>query len=178
MKNKTTRRKGQTITYDFIVAFALFLAILFFGFNLLKNIQEEKRWEHSFSEINSISSEISSKLLKSPGIPFNWNNTNVIDVGWEQNYPILNLTKLNHTLYMPYSKLKMSLGLNQYDVLINISYTNDTPYKIDGVPFSIGKAFDESTKTVIKTTRLALIEENGKRIPIVINIYVWSSNEL
>ncbi len=169
-------KKGQAISYDFIIALSIFFAVVVFSINVIKDISEEKEWSSSIHDMSDLLKSVSDKLLKSPGIPKNWNETNVVDIGWAEEYPLLNKNKLASTLNISYVDLKKAVGVGLHEILINISYYNNTPYYINGVPFYVGRSFSSDVKRVFSVKRLGVVEENNKLKIIKIDIYLWDEN--
>ena len=172
-----TTKKAQTIMSDFSIGLAIFLVTVFVAFNIYGDMKETKSLKYDISDINLEINSISNKLIRSKGYPENWNKNNVLDIGWEQDYPLLNTTKLNYTTQLTYSQLKDLLKTN-YDFQINITYKNGSIYKINQTPLSYGTSLNITSSILSHVSRIAYIESDNKRIPVSINVYMWKNRIL
>jgi hypothetical protein len=76
---------------------------------------------------------ISDSLLRVPGMPEDWNRTNVRVLGLASEENVLNQTKVHNFVSMDYNKIRALLGIPNYDFYFQLTYSNDTIYEIEGV---------------------------------------------
>ncbi|MEM5801300.1 MAG: hypothetical protein QW350_00340 [Candidatus Aenigmatarchaeota archaeon] len=152
--------KAQIISSDFIVAtsiFLLFIAIIY-SLWLTKTyyIEEEKR----VIDIDDAAITASNIWLRE-GNPKYWNQSNIIDLGLENNNR-LNQTKIDMLNDLGYENVKKLAGLERYDFFMRIYNQNNQTL------FRYGKI--ENAKNIAKIKRVSIL--NGSIV--FLDTIVWS----
>jgi len=152
--------KAQIISSDFIVALSVFLIIIAIIYSLWitksYSIEEERR-------IASLgdSAILASNILMREGNPKYWNQTNVIDLGLQNNNR-LNQTKIEMLNDIGYKKVKSMLGLQNYEFFMNIYDSSNRTI------FDFG--YMGEAKNIAKVKRAGILNESI----VFIDIMVWS----
>lgn len=118
-------KKGQ-IQFDYIVAFFLFLIIIFF--TALITLQPINKSSEKVNEIQSFetSNRVSELLIKTEGLPKDWENNlnNIERLGLASNPRVLNVDKVNALSLLNYSQVKDSLDIQEYQLFLSIKSEN------------------------------------------------------
>ncbi len=129
-KTRRHHKKGQVWSLDFItsvVAFLIVLIPLFFIWSYL-NIQNQQ--QILFDEVETLTLSISDALVRTKGLPLDWNTTNVDMIGLASQENILNATKVSYFLNMgnnDYNRTRAILT-GGYDFFFNLTDINGSSY--------------------------------------------------
>ena len=126
--------KAQAWSTDFVVSaviFVLIFALVLFTWNQTLYQTQQKI---TLSKMQTLVSEISDSLIRTPGFPENWNQTNVEILGFAEEENVLNATKIGMFLSMDNDTIKSVLGIENYDFFFEILYPNGSVGKINGTP--------------------------------------------
>jgi hypothetical protein len=123
--------KAQTWSIDFIVSIIIFFLVLsliffFWNYKSSQNIEQS-----ILTEIETSALEFSDSLVRTKGLPEDWNSTSVIKLGLASEENILDQTKVqafNNSL--SYSQVKDIF--KSYDFYIKITDLNGTVYAEKG----------------------------------------------
>ncbi|MEM0473379.1 MAG: hypothetical protein QXF88_01500 [Candidatus Aenigmatarchaeota archaeon] len=152
--------KAQVISSDFMLASVIFILIVsiiyLYWNNLSHKINEERRITGMID-----AAFLASNSLLSDGMPEYWNETNVVDIGLQNDHRI-NSTKLQMIDMMGYDKVKEMLGLNYYEFYFRIyDKSNQTIY-------DFGRLSDSFE--IVKVKRYSIMDGNI----VYIDFMVWS----
>lgn len=127
------KRKSQVLTPDFVMSMILFSIILGLGI-MLWNVSCEKLTRYySTEQMQDKALYVSDILLNTPGVPQNWNTSNVMMVGLkENNTDVLDLDKIISFRMLGYNESKRYLGVGSYDFFINITDPETRPLRVGG----------------------------------------------
>ncbi|MCK4532020.1 MAG: hypothetical protein KAT94_04065, partial [Candidatus Aenigmarchaeota archaeon] len=88
--------KGQVWSLDFITSVLVFLVVLiplFFVWNYV-NIQNQQ--QILFDEVEILTLSISDSLIRTEGLPEDWNTSDVSTIGLSSEENVLNVTKVSY----------------------------------------------------------------------------------
>lgn len=143
---QTNNKKAQVLTPDFLMGLVIFTAVLFIGVSIWNISYEKSTWLYENKQMQKKALYISNILINTPGIPENWNTSNVIMAGLKKsNEDSLDPEKLINFRLLEYSHSKTVLGLGSYDYYINTTDTNDMPLKIGGAVTGASAVFARDT---------------------------------
>ncbi|MFH1447668.1 MAG: hypothetical protein ABIG39_02290 [Candidatus Micrarchaeota archaeon] len=124
-------KKGQIFTIDFVISLAVFVTILITIITLWMGIDLHIKEIESRREMHLISIAISDALIRSPGYPADWNETNVQSIGIAKGEYVLDIHKIIALMNLEYDTARSILRLGNYQLFI---YMTD----IDGANISTG----------------------------------------
>jgi len=122
------RQRGQVWSLDFVTSIVVFLVILMPLFFVWSYINAQSTQQIEFNSIESAALQISDSLVRTQGIPGNWNISNVRVIGLVSDENILNSTKVSSFLSMgnsDYERTK-SLLTGNYDFYFSLTDINGT----------------------------------------------------
>jgi len=115
--------RAQVWSSDFVVSAIMFFTVLFliiFVWNYT-NAQGQERL--TFNNIETLALKISDSIIRIPGLPEDWNSSNVRVIGLASSDNVLNETKVSNFVGMSYTKARglMSVQYQFYFDLKNIT---------------------------------------------------------
>ncbi len=148
--------KGQIAFTDLFIA--LFIAtILIFATMSTWDIYKKRLVERtSYDDILTYGFQITDTLVKSPGKPGNWNETNVEVIGLSNNNLNVSSEKLNNLLKLDYNNAKYIFNIERYDFYFEITDINNNNLT---VPFGLIPTGED----IVKLNRY-IIYENEEAI--------------
>ncbi len=119
--------KAQIWSIDFASSLTIFIIVLasvFLAWNYLSAQTQEQR---AMDSMELFALEVSDALVRTPGIPEDWNSSYVEVVGLASHENVIDPDKLNATESMGYDRLRL-LMTGGYDFYLIISDINGTTY--------------------------------------------------
>ena len=116
--------RAQAWSMDFaasVVIFITALAIAIFALNYTLN-QNQSQIEMNMMENAAMSA--SDALVRQPGIPEDWDSSDVITLGLASQENILNESKLQNLLSLDNNTIKSLLGISNYNFYLEVRYAN------------------------------------------------------
>lgn len=113
-------RKAQINAFDFIIASSISVMILV---SVASTFFFYERKINEFTLYNDLSTkafQVSDVLIKTEGIPSNWNSTNVNIIGLVSEDRVINEDKLNNFINLDQQEIKDKLATN-YDIYFNLT---------------------------------------------------------
>ena len=147
--------KGQIWSADLTLSAFVFITIAVaflsaFGYMLI-SAQDNTE----LRDMERISLSVSDALIRIPGIPEDWNRSNVQFPGLADRENIINETKLERFSSMDYSTLKVLMGLDKYEFHFRLSDVNGTVYAENGMEPENAIASMPVNRYVLYSGRLA-----------------------
>ncbi len=130
LRCNTLNKKGQVWSLDFITSVLVFLVVLiplFFVWNYV-NIQNQQ--QILFDEVEILTLSISDSLIRTKGLPEDWNTSDVSSIGLSSEENVLNVTKVSYFLTMGNSEYNRTRAIltGGYDFFFNLTDINGTTY--------------------------------------------------
>lgn len=173
-------RKGQLFSGDLAIATMIFLSALALAFFLWNSTTEDINRAENLRELQKIAASTTEQLIRTPGIPADWDTQWDLVGGVRQGVPglatsdrIINETKassfidfMNSTYYDDYKHL---LGLGEYDFYMEVTPYNQpgSPVQVNGKDFVAGKAVSNSEES-IAVLRTAIFNGEIVRVTLII----------
>lgn len=122
--------KGQVWSLDFITSVLVFLVVLiplFFVWNYV-NIQNQQ--QILFDEVETLALSVSDSLIRTKGLPEDWNTSDVSSIGLSSEENVLNVTKVSYFLTMGNSEYNRTRAIltGGYDFFFNLTDINGTAH--------------------------------------------------
>ena len=127
--------KGQGFSFDFMIAVSVFLlaiGLVFFYWQYSNlQLEETKILNDMFDK-----SVLASQVWFKTGVPQDWNESNVQDVGLKGDHEFSGI-KMERLNSLGYQKFKSLAGLETYDVYYRLyNETNSTIYEFGNYPIN------------------------------------------
>ncbi|MBU4266644.1 MAG: hypothetical protein L6243_00930 [Candidatus Altiarchaeales archaeon] len=158
---RSSRKKGQAFSTEFLLAYLIFSLVLVFAFYLWNTTTADIIEAKNRYEIEDKAVELAEKLLRTRGIPADWSLSDVESIGLADESRILNSGKvLNFVILMNssnqnYENNSWLLGIGKYDFYFNLTYINGTTMSINDTLCSAGtKAVNETSMITVQRTGL------------------------
>ena len=130
--------KAQTWSMDFITSVAVF-ALVFTVIMFAWNYSTQKNAERTvFKDLQNTGLMVSDVLIRIPGSPPDWNESNVKSLGLAVRENVLNESKVKEFVLMDYSKAKALLGIVDKEFYFRMEYLNDSVMEYDGITLEKG----------------------------------------
>jgi len=166
--------KGQLFSSDITIASVIFLVAIATAFFLWNSTTETINNAENLRNLEKRGSETIEQLIRTPGVPDDWNVFTVQVPGLATEDRIINETKalafinLLATNSTDYDQNKYILGLGNYDFFLNATYLDNSQVVIDGLPFAVGKK-PTITKNSISLFRTTIFNDTIVRL----NFIIW-----
>lgn len=158
--------RGQILSIDMNISLFLFVAFVLASTMVFNHVSSQLDDYIVYSGMVRTAVILSDTLVRSPGYPANWNSTNVMSVGLAEESNIINGSNLLKLGAIPYQTFKERTGIEDYDILINITSLGGQEL------FTYGPTgFEESTQ-IFPLMRLCILD-NGTMRPVHFSVVVW-----
>ncbi|MFH1447834.1 MAG: hypothetical protein ABIG39_03135 [Candidatus Micrarchaeota archaeon] len=109
-------KRAQLLTMDFILSIAIFVSVLITVISIWHNVDIQIKDLENRRDMQLISIAVSDSLIRSPGNPEDWNETNVQSIGLALEERVLSLDKIYRLMELGYdaAKSRMRLGMLSY----------------------------------------------------------------
>jgi hypothetical protein len=175
MKTIWCSRRGQIFSGEFILGFVLFTLALGIMLMLWNNSMKDVLGSYSVQDMEDAGVDAAETLVRTQGVPSDWNESNVVSLGLANDSRILRTQKVKmfvHYMSMDDSDLCPGtknydcnlhmLGLGGYDFLFNLSYINGSTVVIDGKKTLAGRAPVNETDRVTVVRSVIINDEITK----------------
>lgn len=144
-------KRGQVTSLDLVISMFVFLVILIFVISLWSLFSSRLSENVANEELQLVAFQVSDILMKSRGIPDNWEDdpNSTIIFGLRDNYRYLDENKITAFTSLDYNLIKQRFNIERFDFLIEF---------IDGdeVEYSSGLS-PEDAEHIIAVTRYAIV---------------------
>jgi hypothetical protein len=149
----------------------IFLLVLGISMLMFSYVGTQVRSDQEEDFMHIVAITTADLLIKTPGLPDDWNETNVKSLGLA-NGDLLNQTKVVNFVNMSYSTAKAGMKISQYEILVTFNDINNTVLNLSGMNMTFGIS-PESEAQVVKIQRSALISDGENRKATVMNLVLW-----
>jgi hypothetical protein len=182
--------KAQVFSGEFLLAYFIFMTVIILALLLWYNTTRDVSYVESYKLMEEKAVDAAEQLVRTPGIPDDWNATNVLSVGLANGSRILSAAKIGRFLDLTnassyddlcddpslsnYDCNRHLLGLSGYDFQYNISHLNGSIISVDGKLAVSGKAPINQTR-LITIQRTALLD--GETVKTTLTVWYTSAEE-
>lgn len=159
--------KLQVWSLDFAISLVIFfsaLVLIIFSWNYTSIQAVEQR---EFNNMQTLALEISDSLIRTTGIPADWDLINVKIIGLASNENILNSTKIEQLLNLDYDKIKQLLVIANYEFYFELDYLNNTIIEINGNETKKG-LYPSNANIIVPTERYCLYDEEIVKLKFIL----------
>jgi hypothetical protein len=159
-------RKGQVSSGEIVLAYFIFFIALTIAISMWVSEIEHIRTNNRFFDFEDAASDIAEKLVRTQGIPTNWDEDNVATIGLADEPRVLSRQKIKMFINLMneskastdpdcagesnYNCSKSLLGVGKYDFYITIEDLNGTVIRVDNLTVIAGRyPVDETDKITI-----------------------------
>ena len=163
-------KKAQLFSGDIAIASMVFLSALSLVFLLWNTLISDINRDEALRDMENFAVGVTEQLIRTPGVPVDWNIYTVKVIGLTSEDRILNSSKvlnfiqlMNATNSTNYHDNKHLLGVGLYDFYLNITYLDGNTATVQGMQCIAGLApVNEIDKITI--TRTAILYDDIVRI--------------
>ena len=133
---KSNTKKGQVFTWDLAISISIFLIVIAMLFYMWDTTISKVTETREIYEMESIATEAAEQLIRTPGVPHDWEDTdkyeviNISSIGLANVEPrVLNDEKILRFVDLAnsdYDTMRALLGIREYDFYFNMTYFNET----------------------------------------------------
>jgi hypothetical protein len=152
--------KAQIWSFDFAVSFVVFFMVLIPMLFLWNYVNTQQLNQRIVDDVEIKALAASDALVRTAGIPQDWNGTTVRSLGLADEENVLNSTKVGYLLSMDYATLKGMLT-GGYDFNLTFSDLNGTAYG--------GIGTSPANRTSVPVVRYA--KYNERIVSVVLMLY-------
>jgi len=160
--------KAQAWTLDFAASVVIFLTALILVMFALNYTLFQSRQQASLNVMENAAMAASDSLVRQPGIPVEWNRTDVTTIGLASQENLLNETKLAEFMAMDDSSIRSLLGISNYVFYFEVRYPNGTLASLPGGAQITKGSYPSGASTVIPVERHALYMEKPARMVLIL----------
>ncbi len=111
---------------------------------------------------------VSDALVRTQGVPEDWNQSTVTSVGLASRDNVLNATKVDMFINMSYEYMKTLLGLERYDFHFSVKHLNGSVMQnTKGQNLTAGK-YPQDSELVVPIQRYVMYNGSPARLDLVI----------
>lgn len=162
--------KGQIISVDLIVSITIFVSVFTIALLVSNRAIDQLKTSYEISLMNKKIQRISDVLVRTSGLPEDWNETNVISLGLAESENILNYTKILRLKNMDDYKIKAILGLEGYNFFMNFTNITDGNFPEGSIFLGIVPG---NARTIIPIERVVLIDFGNRREMGMMKFVLW-----
>lgn len=155
-------KKGQLWTLDMAFSMLIFFSAMLsviFAWNYISANTVENR---ELTEIQLKAFELSDSLIRTPGIPSDWNDSTVQVIGLAYSDNILVESKVKEFVSMDYNKARSTLTISPYQFYFEVMDINGTVHENSTLSVSA------TAEMVVPTERYALYKGRIVKVRLVI----------
>lgn len=158
-------KKAQLWSLDFAMSMLIFMSALFamiFAWNYISANSTETQ---EMKELQYKALTISDSLIRTPGIPLDWDEGTVEVLGLAEDENVLNVTKVRYFVNMidtDYDRAKGLMDIGFYDFSFNVTDLNGTVYE------STASQVSNTSVMVIPIERYTLYNDRIVKVMFVI----------
>jgi hypothetical protein len=159
------RRKAQIWTLDFSISILIFISAMIavlFAWNYVSSGYQENQ---ELREMQLKVLTISDSLIRTPGLPDDWDSDSVEVIGLAGEENVLDPLKVREFVNMSdanYSRVKALLDISLYDFYFEVEDLNGTVHENTTFPMS------PSTTLVVPTERYSLYNDRIVKVRFVL----------
>jgi hypothetical protein len=139
--------RGQIISSDFMISIAIFLLVLSMVIPVYMQMSNDMRERSEFESMQTTLIYSSGALMKTQGLPNDWNSTNVSMIGIADQDGKINQTKIRNLMQTDTETVKTLLGISGYD--FNITFRSGNFSMMTGAAFSPAAYFCKDERTFL-----------------------------
>src|SRR3989344_297961 len=113
-------RRAQISAFDFILASSVSVIILVLVAATFFLYERKINEFVLYNDLSTKTFQVSDVLIKSEGVPSNWNSTNVNIIGLASEDRVINVDKLNNFIDLSQQEIKDKMATN-YDIYFNLT---------------------------------------------------------
>jgi hypothetical protein len=145
--------KGQIVSGDFIVSIAIFLLTLAIIVPLFMHMSEDRQQRQLIDDMQTRLLFLTDSVLKTEGIPADWNSTNVNNIGFADADGRINKTKIRRFVLLDKGDALFILRLGGFQ--LNLSFYNG------GYPLMTGQAVSPAAYFYVNSNTLFSVINNS-----------------
>ncbi|MFH1978469.1 MAG: hypothetical protein ABIJ92_04030 [Candidatus Aenigmatarchaeota archaeon] len=160
--------RGQLWSTDFIVSATMFFTVLFLVIFVWNYTNTQGRERLEFNSIETLALTVSDAIIRTPGLPEDWNASNVRVLGIASDDNVLNSTKVLRFVNLPYSNSRALIS-QKYQFYFELRNTTGEIIENSGTNLTTGVyPFDPSI--VVPIDRFVVYEDKIATMKLI----VWS----
>jgi hypothetical protein len=165
-------RKGQLFSGDIAIATVVFLTALSLALYLWDSTVDDINNAESMRDMARLGSEAIEQLVRTPGMPSDWNYATVEVPGLAQEDRVINATKAAYFIELMnatnYEENGYLMGIGPYQFYMNVTDLDGDPVMVGNTTFLTGLV-PESDYESLSLFRTAIYNETVVRL----NFIVW-----
>ena len=170
MKKCTISRSGQLFSGDIAIATMVFLGSLAAMFFLWNSVTEDINHSEDLRYLEKVASEVSEQLVRTPGVPADWNYYTVTSFGLAEDDRVINQSKaimfINMMNSTSYEQNIGILGVAPYNFHLNVTDLDNNAITIGGEQFEAGMPLEDEDES-IAVVRTSVFNQTIVRINMV-----------
>jgi len=155
--------RAQIWSLDFALSLLIFMSALFAMVLAWNFISASTLQNQEMKELQLKVLTLSDSLIRTSGIPPDWNTTNVQIIGLAQDENVLNATKVDYFVGMDYDTARVLMDIGQYNFYFEVVDLNNTVQKNTTVPISNQSAL------VVPVERYAIYDD----VIVKVRFIIW-----
>lgn len=133
-----SKMRAQLWSFDFMASVTVFFMILIVLFFVWEYTTFQNTEQIIFNEMENKAMGTADMLIRTSGLPRDWNETNVQVLGLASEESVLNETKLLMFVNMDYDNTKYILGIPSHEFYFQLVHLNGTQAQSQGTDLVLG----------------------------------------
>lgn len=158
-------KKAQVWSLDFALSLMIFMSALFATVFAWNYISANTAGTQTMHELQAKALALSDSLIRTPGLPQDWNESTAQVIGLAEDENVLNIAKVRSFVNMSdddYDRLKGLMDIGFYDFYLEVVDLNGTVFENTTTPV------DQSSLTVVPVERYVIYNGRVAKVRFVI----------
>ncbi len=157
-------RRGQLWSLDMALSLMIFFSAMISLLAAWNYISLDTVGTQELKELQLKSMTLSDSLIRTPGIPADWNESTVQVIGLAYDDNMLDAGKVDEFVNMSYSKAKSLLSTHPYEFYFEVKDINGTLYRNSSL------AIDSFSTMIVPAERYAVY--NGRIVKVLFALWL------
>lgn len=161
-KNREPYKKAQVWSLDFVASLVIFFMVFISVFFIWSYTNIQNMEQRTFDDMQVLALTISDSLVRTKGVPENWNSSNVNVIGLAEGENVLDPVKVSEFLSMGNNEYNLTKNIltGKYDFFFSITDLNGTLYgKIGSKP---------TDRTIVPVERYCLYNDRVVKVELAL----------
>ena len=163
--------RAQVFTFDIFISLIFFVSVFTIWLLITNQLTEQASYSYEINMLDKKLQRASDLLIRSKGLPEDWDETNVKAFGLAEEEYIVNFTKVLNFNGSSEQKIKGNLGISGYNLYIRI--TNITGYDFPEGKIEIGNYPSSEARVVVSIKRYFLMDFETRKELAMMQIIAW-----
>jgi hypothetical protein len=168
-------KNAQVLSIDLITSIVIFILVVSLFLVFWINMHNKVIAQEKFISSQELAMKILDSFIKTPGYPFDWNESNVVQIGLVSEPNVIPIEKFRKFLNLPYSDIKRITKIGENEIKVRLKYRNGTTILDEfGIPLEKGLDPLANVTLIVPLERYCLLNLENTTVLCVLEFKLWS----